>query len=197
MTTGSNQITEILCDINNGDASAAERLLPLVYSELRQMAGRMFRARGIGEKMIQPTIIVHDVFLKLAGNADIQWQNRSHFFAIAATAARDFLVDHARRSQAAKRGGDWNRVTLAGADVEMSRQRPIDMLELEDALNHLGKVSPRQEKVVEMRFFGGMTIEEIANVLGVSPRTVTFDWRMARAWLQHHLYSDSDPETDR
>ncbi len=180
-------VTRILADLRDGDHDAAERLLPIVYDELRSIAGRLFASQRAVENTIQPTILVHDVFMKLAQKTDIDWESRAHFFAVAAKATRDLLVDHVRRAQAAKRGGGWNQVTLTGISDANSDERMINVIDLEDALKRLGEMAPRQERIVEMRFFAGMSVEEVAGVLEVSQRTVMYDWRMARAWLRDQL----------
>jgi RNA polymerase sigma factor (TIGR02999 family) len=180
-------VTKILSEVHSGVPGAQERLLPIVYDELRGIAGRIFNSHHAGEKSIQPTILVHDVFMKLAQNTDIDWKNRSHFFAVAAKAIRELLVDHARRQGAAKRGGGWNRITLTGIGDGQSAEKLIDVLDLEDALKRLGEITPRQERIVEMRFYAGLTVDEVADVLDVSRRTVLYDWRMARAWLRARL----------
>lgn len=176
-------ITRILADLRRGDDGAADRLLPIIYSELLAIAQRLFAQRHAGET-IQPTILVHDVFMKLAQKTDMEWESRAHFFAVAAKAMRDLLVDHARRHHAAKRGGGWNRVTLSGVSGTTSEDQLVDVLDLEDVLKRLGEVDERQERIVELRFFAGLSVEEVARVLGVSERTVMYDWRMARAWLR-------------
>lgn len=180
-------VTRILSAVSNGEPGAAEQLLPLVYEELRKIAGRAFRAQRAEEKTIQPTILVHDVFMKLVRKTDRGWESRAHFFAVAAKATRDLLVDHARRRNAAKRGGGWKRVSLSGLGDEHSAKEMIDVLDLEEALEQLKTISPRQERIVEMRYFGGLSVEEVAAVLDVSVRTIMYDWRMARAWLRARI----------
>lgn len=186
-----NDVTQILSEVHDGTPGAAERLLPIVYDELRGIAGRIFQSKKPVGNSIQPTILVHDVFMQLAQNTNIKWKNRSHFYAVAANAIRNLLVDHARRQQAAKRGGGWKRITLAGVSDDQSAKRMIDVLDLEDALTQLGELAPRQEKIIEMRFYAGLTVEEAAEVLNVSTRTVLNDWRMARAWLRARLEDDT------
>ena len=179
-------ITRILADLRRGDDGAADRLLPIIYTELHAIAQRFFTQRHAGET-IQPTILVHDVFMKLAQKTDMEWESRAHFFAVAAKAMRDLLVDHARRHHAAKRGGGWKRITLSGVGDSAQEDQLIDVLDLEDVLKRLGDVDQRQERIVELRFFAGLSVAEIARVLGVSERTVMYDWRMARAWLRAQL----------
>jgi RNA polymerase sigma-70 factor (ECF subfamily) len=179
-------ITRILADLRFGVSGAADRLLPIIYKELHGIADRLFASRRPGET-IQPTILVHDVFMKLAQKTDTEWESRAHFLAVAAKAMRDLLVDQARRRRAEKRGGDWNRITLSGLGDNESDGGLIDVLDLEDALKRLGEEDPRQERIVELRFYAGLSVEEVARVLNVSERTVMYDWRMARAWLRARL----------
>jgi RNA polymerase sigma factor (TIGR02999 family) len=159
-------------------------LLPLVYEELRALAAAYFR-REPPDHTLQPTALVHEAYLKLVNQTDAQWKDRAHFFAVAAQAIRRLLIDHSRRRRAAKRQAP-NRVT-----VELAADTPyhadIDLLVLDDALKRLAELSERQARVVELRFFGGITVEEVAHVLGVSPNTVKGDWRVARVWLQQVL----------
>jgi RNA polymerase sigma factor (TIGR02999 family) len=186
-------VTRILLEVSEGVPGASDRLLPIVYDELRGIAGRIFKSKASDEISIQPTILVHDAFIKLTQNSDIQWASRAHFYAMAAKVTRDLLVDHVRRKNAAKRGGGWNRVSLTGVPDAAAAERMIDVIDLEDALKQLGELSSRQETIVEMRFYGGLTVAEVAEVLGVSERTVMYDWRMARAWLRSRLETDRAP----
>jgi RNA polymerase sigma-70 factor (ECF subfamily) len=183
----SEEVTRILADLRSGEAAAAGRLLPIIYDELRHIADRLFASRPAPSSTIQPTMLVHDVFMKLARKTDMEWESRAHFFAVAAKAMRDLLVDHARRARAEKRGGGWSRLTLSGVEHDDANDRQIDVIDLEAALRELGRVDERQERIVELRFYAGLTIEEIARVLNVSERTVLYDWRMARAWLRARL----------
>lgn len=181
-------ITQMLADLQSGDPDAAQRLFPIVYDQLRALAGHFFAARGDGHTL-QPTILADDVFMKLVRKTDVSWESRAHFFAVAAKAMRDLLVDHARARQAKKRGGDWQRITLADVTAG-TRDRQLDLIDLDDALRQLAAVDPRQERIVELRYFAGLTVQEVAEVLGVSERTVLYDWRMARAWLRARLEGD-------
>lgn len=181
----------MLSEVRRGVSGAADRLLPLVYHELRGIAGKLFRKFHADGNSLQPTILVHDAFMKLTQNTNIEWADRAHFYAVAAKVTRDLLVDHARRRMAAKRGHGWHRISLSGVVNEQPADRLIDILDLEQALKELGQVAPRQEQIVEMRFFAGLTSEEVAEVLEVSTRTVLYDWRMARAWLRGRL---QDPQ---
>jgi len=164
-----------------GDEAAGEKLFPILYSELRRRAGRYMR-RERRSHTLQPSGLVNEAYLRLAGAPDLDWHDRAHFFAIAARVMRQVLVDHARRRRAAKREGC--HVTLGDADAPAA---PLEVLDLEDALKELVALDPRQARVVELRFFGGLDVEETAGVLGLSPRTVKREWQTARAWLQHRL----------
>ena len=177
--------TSLVRKVTRGDTGAAEELFPLVYDELRRMAHGYFRGRG-GETL-QPTAVVHEAYLRLVDQTAGGWKDRAHFVAVAATAMRQVLVDAHRRRRAAKRGGDWRKVTLDQAARAGDRGEEVDFLELEEALARLAALDERQGRVVELRFFGGLKMDEIAHVLGVSKTTVEGDWRMARAWLTNAL----------
>jgi RNA polymerase sigma-70 factor, ECF subfamily len=177
--------TLILHQLCDGHASAAERLFPLVYDELRALAGSYFKAQPAAHTL-QPTALVHEVFIKLIDQHATRWNDRAHFFAVAATAMRQILIDHARARGAAKRGGGWQRLSIDHVD-RAGEIDHLDVLALDEAMTNLAKVDPRQARVVELRFFGGMSVEETAQVLEVSPRTVELDWRMAKAWLSREL----------
>jgi len=178
------QQTQILHDLKGGDPHAAERLLPLVYDHLRAIAGSYFRNQRSGHTL-QPTALVHEAFLRLTAGSEHDWKDRAHFSAVCAMAMRSILADHARRRFAAKRGGGRQRVTLSAASDD-SRDG-IDVLDLDEALSKLSALNERQGKIVELRLFGGMTMDEIAHHLDISKTTVEGDWRMARAWLSAHL----------
>lgn len=179
------QVTQLVVAMNAGDRSARDALLPLVYADLRAQAEAYFRAQR-DNHTLQPTALVHEAYLRLMGNTDIAWEGRSHFLAVAAMAMRNVLADHARRRRAEKRGGAWDRVTLTGLGSD-GGERQIDALDLDDALKALAEVDERQARIVELRFYGGLTVEEVAHVLEVSSGTVALDWRMARAWLRNRL----------
>jgi RNA polymerase sigma factor (TIGR02999 family) len=164
-----------------GDEAAGDRLFPLLYGELRRRAGRFMRRERPGHTL-QPSGLVHEAYLRLAAAPGLDWHDRAHFFAIAARVMRQVLVDHARRRKAAKRDGC--RVTLGDEDAAME---PPELLDLENALKELAALDPRQARVVELRFFGGLDVPETAEVLGIAPRTVKREWQTARAWLQHRL----------
>ncbi len=177
--------TRILADLRGGDASAATRLLPLVYAELRAMAGGLFRGQR-SDHTLQPTALVHEAYVRLVANSSAEWEDRKHFCAVAATAMRQILADHARRKQAAKRGGGRARVTLDAA-VTPPAESTMDLVTLDGALTRLADVDARKLRVVELRFFGGLSVDDVAEVLDISKTTVESDWRVARAWLRAEL----------
>lgn len=185
----SSEVTELFARIQDGELGAAEALLPLLYRELRAMAGSYFQRQTPGHTL-QPTALVHEVFLKLARGQDADWQSRAHFLAVAARAMRQILANHAEKKRAAKRGGGRPRVTLSGLATPPHAERLVDLIDLDDALAALAEVSPRQARIVEMRFLAGIGEEEIAHVLEVSTRTVQREWRMARAFLKCELSGD-------
>jgi RNA polymerase sigma factor (TIGR02999 family) len=177
--------TQVLQQLQAGDKEAPARLLPLVYDEFRHLARHYLRAERANHTL-QPTALVHEAYLKLVDQSRVNWQGRTHFFAVAAQAMRRILVDHARAHLRQKRGGGAHRIELDEA-VALSPQRGEDVLALDEALEKLAKLDERQAKIVEYRFFAGMNVEEVANTLGVSKRTVEADWTMARAWLLREL----------
>jgi len=183
------QITMLLASLKDGDRSAvASKLMPLVYDEFKALAAKHLRNER-GGHTLQPTALVHEAYLKLIDQTRVDWQGRTHFFAVGAQAMRRILVDHARQRRRQKRGGGAGRITLDEA-VALAPERAEEILELDEALKRLSELDPRQGQIVEMRFFGGMSVEEVANVLGVSKRTVEGDWTMARAWLMRELSPD-------
>ncbi|MBX3396769.1 MAG: sigma-70 family RNA polymerase sigma factor [Phycisphaerae bacterium] len=180
-----NEITCLLEAAGRGESSAAERLLPLVYERLRALAAS-YLAQDRPGHTLQPTALVHEAYLKLVGSENIQWEGRSHFFSVAAKAMRQILMNHARDRRAFKRGGLGERVTLHDAQASSS-DIDVDLERLDGALTELERVDPRQSRVVELRFFGGMTIEDTAAVMGLSERTIQLEWRMAKARLKTYL----------
>jgi len=178
-------VTELLAQWSNGDQSALEQLMPLVYAELHRMA-RRYMAGQAPEHTLQTTALIHEAYLRLADVPGKQWKNREHFFGVAASAMRHVLVDYARSTQSAKRGGAQRIIPLEG-NIEFCRERLSDVVALDDAMRALEKLSPRQSKVVELRFFGGLSVEESAHLLQVSQETVMRDWRAAKAWLHREL----------
>ncbi|HQR34449.1 MAG TPA: sigma-70 family RNA polymerase sigma factor [Blastocatellia bacterium] len=184
-TTAGKNVTQLLEAWNKGDESARDELLPLVYQELHKLAGRYLGRERTGHTL-QTTALVHEAYLRLVDQKDAQWQNRSHFFAMAATQMRRVLVDYARSRHMAKRGGGAQQVELDEALV-VSDERAGDVVALDDALKALAEFDERKSRMVELRFFGGLSIEETAEVLGVSPGTVMRDWTLAKAWLQREI----------
>lgn len=179
------EITRLLVRVNAGDSTAANQLLPLVYEQLRALAGSYFRNQP-GDHTLQPTALVHEAYIKLIKAPSSDWQGRVHFCAVAATAMRQVLHDRARRRKAAKRGGNARRVALDQLETSLN-QSAIDLVALDEVLERLAAVGPRQARVVELRYFGGLTTNEAARVLEISPTTVESDWRLARAWLNREL----------
>ena len=181
----SDGITRLLNAWQNGDATARDRLFVLVYQELRRRASLQLRHERQGHTL-RPTALVHEAYLRLMGQDRVKWQNRAQFFAIASEMMRRVLVDHARERKAAKRGGTAVRVALE-EDVAAAEAREVDLIALDSALDELAAMDPRQSRVVELRFFGGLGTAEIAEVLDVSRATVDRDWRFARTWLYRRL----------
>jgi RNA polymerase sigma factor (TIGR02999 family) len=187
-------VTQILQEVSGGNREAPARLMPLVYDELRRLADHYLR-RERPDHTLQPTALVHEAYLKLIDQTRVDWQNRAHFFGVAAQLMRRILVDHARRHQAEKRGGFRQKLTLDEA-VDYSQTRDVDLVKLDDALTALAKFDARQSRIVELRFFGGLTIEETAEALGISPATVKVDWSMAKAWLRREIGGGGDADED-
>jgi RNA polymerase sigma factor (TIGR02999 family) len=184
--TDDHEVTALLADLGRGNRTAMEALMPLVYDQLRLIARRYLSDQDAGHTL-NPTALVHESYLKLVRQPSRTWQDRAHFLSVAAVAMRHILVNHARDRRAAKRDGGQIAVTLDEGLVGGQALRSDELLALDDALARLDGVSPRQRSVVEYRFFGGLTHEEIAEVLGVSVPTVRRDWRIARAWLVREL----------
>ena len=181
------RVTELLIAWGSGDRAALEELTPLVYGELRRLAHRHLGRERRGHTL-QTSALVHEAYLRLIGQKNVEWQGRAHFFGIAARLMRQILVDYARTRNNQKRGGDANRVSLDEA-LLVSDERAAEVVALDEALERLAKVDPRKGRVVELRFFGGLSVEETAEVLAVSPGTVMRDWTLAKAWLHNELKS--------
>lgn len=179
------EVTELLRRWSGGDVAARESLVPLVYDELRRLA-RYYLASQRSDHTLQSTAIVHEAYLRLAGRDDVHWENRSHFFAVAAQLMRRILVDHARKRNAAKRGGA-HLTLLVDETVEPSSQRELDLVALDDALKALAELDERQSRIVELRFFGGLSIDDTSRILDISPATVKREWSTARAWLHEEI----------
>ena len=182
-----NQITEWLVELGQGNQLALDQLMPLVYDELRRMAHRYMRSQPSGHTL-QTTELIHEAYLKLASGGDKGWQNRAHFYGVAALAMRQILVDYARSRQSQKRGGAAGKITLDEGTLA-SFERADEVVALNGALEKLTVLDERKGRVVELKYFGGLTHEEIAAVLKVSPDTVKLDWRFARTWLLRELSS--------
>jgi RNA polymerase sigma-70 factor, ECF subfamily len=178
-------VTLLLSGINNGDGTAPEKLLPLVYEELRRLA-RSYLQNERRDHTLQPTALVHEAYIRLVDWKNVSWQNRAHFFAVAAQVMRKILVDYARQKRAQKRGGG-DTVLELDETVSFSSKREIDLILLNEALEDLAKLDPVQEKIIELRFFGGLTIEETAHALKISPATVKREWTAAKAWLYRRM----------
>ena len=178
-------ITQLLLKWSDGDSSARERLMPLVYGELHSLAARYLRRERVNHTL-QPTALVNEAYLRLVDQQKVVWQNRAQFFGLAARLMRNILVDHARSHQAAKRGGQQYSVSLSHAD-RLSEKPEVDLVALHETLERLEAYDPQKSQIVELRFFGGLTIEETAEVLDISHATVERDWKLARAWLRHEL----------
>ena len=181
-----NEVTQILQDLSRGDRSAVDRLLPHVYDELRALARSFFQQQR-ADHTLQPTALVHEAFLRLVKGSPQDFSGRKHFFDVAAMAMRQLLTDHARRSGAVKRGGKVAKVTLTGLVTPAKQPPDVDLSALDNALTRLSELDSRQGRIVELRFLAGLSIEETADVLEVSPRTVNLDWQMARSWLRREL----------
>jgi RNA polymerase sigma factor (TIGR02999 family) len=179
------RVTHLLEDWSSGNQAAHDELMSLVYDDLRRLARRYMRGEGLGHSL-QTTGLVNEAYLRLVGQKNVRWQSRAHFFGIAAQMMRRILVDHARARDRVKRGGGTLRVSLNEAEV-VPQESPTDLLALNDALTKLSEVDGRKSRVVELRFFGGLSIEETAEVLQVSPGTVMHDWTLAKAWLYRAL----------
>jgi RNA polymerase sigma factor (TIGR02999 family) len=188
-TPPAKDVTQMLMNWSNGDRAALDELLPVVYDELRQQAERYLRREQPGHTL-QATALVNEAYLRLVDQTHVNWQNRAHFFGAAANLMRQILIQHARAKHADKRGGDAQKLYLdevSGLADNLVKEQNLDLLALDDALNQLAAVAPQQSRVVELRFFGGLSIEETATVLGISPATVKREWNMAKAWLHREI----------
>ena len=184
MESGSNEITRLLHKMQDGDPAAAERLLPLVYNELHRLAKACMR-RERPDHTLQTTALINEAYLRLAGD-DVAWQDRAHFIGFAANVMRQVLVDYARAHHAQRRAGHMHRVELRD-DLAVSPERLDEVASVDEALSRLASANPRQAHIVELRYFGGLSIEQIAQVLNLSPRSVKRDWSLARIWLFREL----------
>jgi RNA polymerase sigma-70 factor (ECF subfamily) len=180
------EVTLLLAQVKRGDKAALGRMIPLVYKELRRLAGHYLRDERIGHTL-QPTALVHEAYLRLVGQDRADWQNRAQFMGVAAQLMRRILVDYARERLAAKRGGGAVRVDDEQFDAGAGPGQSEELLAVDEAVERLTELDPQQARVVEMRYFGGLSVEETAEALGISPRTVKRDWAMAKAWLRGEL----------
>ena len=177
----SENVTQLLIDLSNGDRNAVDILLPVIYDELRKLAANYLR-RERPDHTLQPTALVHEAYLRLVDQTRVNWQNRAHFFGVAAQIMRRLLVDHARRHHAEKRGQNFQKISL-DENVDRAVERSTWMIALDDALKALADLDEQKARVVELRYFGGLSIEETAGVMGVTPTTIKRHWRFAKAWL--------------
>jgi RNA polymerase sigma factor (TIGR02999 family) len=190
MESGPQGVTQLLISWRNGDTAARDQLIPLVYEELRRLATR-FMGRERRDHTLETSALINEAYLRLADQSTVNWQNRAHFFAVAAQIMRNILIDHARSYQYEKRGGGAQKVSLDDAII-LTEERAAELVALDDALTSLAAVDPRKSKIIELRFFGGLNIEETAEVVGLSPTTVQREWRAAKAWL-HRFIDGKDP----
>jgi RNA polymerase sigma factor (TIGR02999 family) len=193
MPSSHDQVTQILAAASRGDEHAAQKLFPMVYDELRSLAERYLKEQRPGHTL-QPTALVHEAYLKLIGIEDASWTDRGHFFCVAAVSMRHILVNHAKSKKRQKRGGGAavrERIPLDEA-AALIEERAIDLIALDEALTRLAAIDPQQSRIVELRFFGGLSAEETAKVLGISLRTVHRDWSTARLWLRAEVTGDID-----
>lgn len=188
MKPSADEITLLLRDWQKGDSIAASKLMPLVYGELRRVAARRMRQERLGNTL-QTTALVHEAYIKLLGQRNVPWEGRTHFFGVASHAMRQILVEHARKRDALKRGGG-NKIYLSDVAEPEARNRDVNLLALDDALTRLETLDPKLGRIVELRFFAGLSVEETAEVLDVSPRTVKRDWSAARVWLHREIRTE-------
>lgn len=190
MTALPNEVTQLLIDWGNGDQAALNQLIPLVHAELRRLA-RHYMGRENPGHTLQTSALINEAYLRLVDQQNIPWQNRAHFFAVSAQVMRHILIDHARRHAYAKRGGGARKVPFDEA-VALNDRRADELVALDEALNILAAMDKRKSQVIELRFFGGLSIEETAEALKISPITVTREWRSAKAWLRREMDRDHD-----
>ena len=180
------EISRILQEWSDGEADVSERLMPLIYDELRRQASRYMRRERIGHTL-QTTALIHEAYLKLIDKPDVNWQNRAHFFGVAAQAMKRILVDHAKSKRREKRGGIAENLPLDEARFVISEGKSVDLIALDEALTRFAEFDPQQAKIVELKYFAGMQIDEIAEALRISPATVKREWNSAKAWLHNEI----------
>lgn len=190
MPEAGGDVTLLLGQLRAGNQEVAGQLVPLIYAELRRIAGAQMGRERPGHTL-QATAVVHEAYMRLAGEQDIPWQNRAHFFAIAAKTMRRVLLDYARQRHAGKRGGEGARKVEIDAELLIGDDRLEDVIALDELLGRLTEMDPQQGRIVELRFFAGLNVEETAEVMGISPRTVKREWRLAKAWFQLELAAPS------
>jgi RNA polymerase sigma factor (TIGR02999 family) len=190
MATLPNEVTQLLIDWSRGDKAALEQLIPLVHAELRRLA-RHYMGRENPGHTLQTSALINEAYIRLVDQQDVPWQNRAHFFAVSAQVMRHILIDHARSHAYAKRGGGARQVPFDEA-VALNDQRADELVALDDALNMLAAMDTRKSQIIELRFFGGLSIEETAEAMKISPITVTREWRSAKAWLRREMNNESD-----
>lgn len=183
MPASSNEVTELLIKWSKGDKAALDEVMPVIHSELRRMA-RRYMARERSGHTLQTTALINEAYLRLVDQQGVEWQDRAHFFAVSAQVMRHILVDHARKYQSEKRGAGVQKIPLDDV-VVANQQRAAELVALDEALDALAAVDPRQSQIVELRFFGGLTVEETAEVMKIAPITVMREWRTAKAWLRN------------
>jgi len=189
----SERITALLVEWKQGNQQAAATLMPLVYDELRRIASRYLR-RKVRNQTIHSGTLVHEAYLKLVDQKDVHWQNRAHFFGLAAQLMRRILVDHARRRAAVKRGAGEHSLSLDATGIVAGRQ-PVELIARDELLNRLSELNPQQAQIVELRFFGGLSIEEASEAIGISPATLKREWAVAKAWLHRELRGTTRADT--
>ena len=187
---GTGNITQLLIEVTNRNSAAVDVLLPLIYDELRSLAANYLR-RERSNHTLEPTALVHEAYLRMVDQTQVNWQNRAHFFGVAAQMMRRILVDHARAHNAEKRGQEFQKFSL-DENIDKAIERSSDLVALDDALQALSEIDEQKGRIVELRFFGGLSIDETAEVLGVSAPTIKRQWRMAKAYLYGQVLKDSD-----
>ena len=181
----SDNITHLLIEVSNGDRAAVDLLLPVIYDELRKLAANYLRRERV-DHTLQPTALVHEAYMRLIDQSRVNWQNRAHFFGVAAQIMRRLLVDHARKHNAEKRGQDFQKLSL-DENIDRAVERSAELIALDDALKTLATIDAQKARMVELRYFGGLSIEETADVMGVTPTTIKRHWRFAKAWLHGEM----------
>jgi RNA polymerase sigma factor (TIGR02999 family) len=179
-------VTLLLTQVRDGNQEAANQLIPLIYKELRQMAGACMRGERPGHTL-QATALVNEAYMRMVGGHPVEWQNRAHFFAIAAHTMREVLLDYARRFRAEKRGGSDARRVELDEEFPVASDRLEEVIAIDEALERLARIDPRQSRIVELRFFAGLSVEEAGEVMGVSAKTIKREWRSAKAWLHREM----------